>query len=52
MLYTDANLADLSDWDYPDTWLEEPEDFEEEDGEDYLNYAEDALMESYLFGDC
>ncbi len=40
------------DFDYPDNWLDEPEDSEEESDEDYLNYAEDALMESYLFGDC
>ena len=37
-----------------DQWLdEESYDLEEEESdEDYLNYAEDALMEAHLFGDC
>ena len=65
MFYSDANYADLSDWDYPDNWLDEPEDFmsdAEADAdalasigwgtdEDYYYGGEDVAME-YAWGDC
>jgi len=62
-LTTDEYYNDIVIWGYDSEpwfdfdesnskWADEPEDSEEESDEDYLNYAEDALMESYLFGDC
>jgi len=66
MLYSDVNYADMSDWDYPDNWLDEPEGMSDVEAdadtlasagwgtdEDYGWYGyEDAAMESALFGDC
>lgn len=40
------------DFDYPDNWLDEPEDDEVMDRDYWEGMAEDALMEHYLGLDC
>ncbi len=49
MSYSYANYADLADWDYPDNWLDVPEDFEEESDfeSDGYHMQEDAYLDSY-----
>lgn len=49
MSYSYANYADLADWDYPDNWLDVPEDFEDESDfeSDGYHMQEDAYLDSY-----
>lgn len=50
MFYTNEFSDYGDDWDYPDNWLDEPdEDFDDEDQESWI--PEDAAME-YAWGDC